>query len=35
VLRAAVQIPTWRSLNGFQQERAVVSFGLAYLVGRR
>ncbi len=35
VLRAAVQIPTFRSLNGFQQERAVVNFGLTYLVGRR
>jgi hypothetical protein len=35
VVRAAVQIPTWRSLNGFQQERAVVNFGLTYLVGRR
>jgi hypothetical protein len=34
VLRAAVQIPTLRSLNGFQQERAVVNFGLTYLVGR-
>ena len=33
-LRAAVQIPTLRSLNGFQQEHAVVSFGLTYLVGR-
>jgi hypothetical protein len=35
VLRAAVQIPTFRSLNGFQQERAVVNIGLTYLVGRR
>jgi hypothetical protein len=34
VLRAAVQIPTLRSLNGFQQERTVVNFGLTYLVGR-
>jgi hypothetical protein len=34
VLRAAAQIPTLRSLNGFQQERAVVNFGLTYLVGR-
>ena len=35
VLRAAVQIPTLRSLNGFQQERAVVNLGFTYLVGRR
>jgi Putative MetA-pathway of phenol degradation len=35
VLRAAVQIPTLRSLNGFQQERAVVNVGLTYVVGTR
>jgi hypothetical protein len=35
VLRGAVQIPTLRSLNGFQQERAVVNVGFTYLVGGR
>jgi hypothetical protein len=34
VLRAAVQIPTLRSLNGFQEERAVVNVGFTYLLGR-
>lgn len=31
VLRAAVQIPVLRDLNGFQKERAVVNLGLTYL----
>jgi hypothetical protein len=31
VLRAAVQIPLLRDLNGFQEERAVVNVGLTYL----
>ncbi len=35
VLRAAVQIPTVRSLNGYQKERAVVNIGFTYLIGRR
>ena len=35
VLRAAVQIPTFHALNGFQQERAVVNVGFTYLVGGR
>jgi hypothetical protein len=35
VLRTAAQIPTVRSLNGFQRERAVLSVGFTYLVGRR
>ncbi|HXY41646.1 MAG TPA: hypothetical protein VEQ10_18355 [Vicinamibacteria bacterium] len=34
VLRTAVQIPTFRSLNGFQKERAVVNIGFTYLIGR-
>ncbi len=34
VLRTAVQIPTLRSLNGFQKERAVVNIGFTYLLGR-
>jgi hypothetical protein len=35
VLRAAVQIPIVRDLNGFQKERAVVNVGLTYLLGGR
>ena len=35
VLRASVQIPTVRSLNGFQHERAVVNVGLTYVLGAR
>ena len=34
VLRAGAQIPLWHDLNGFQQERAVVNVGLAYLFAR-
>ena len=34
VLRAAVQIPIVRDLNGFQEERAVVNVGLTYLFSR-
>jgi hypothetical protein len=34
VLRAGVQIPTAKSLNGYQKERAVVNVGLTYLFGR-
>jgi hypothetical protein len=34
VLRAGAQIPLWRDLNGFQQERAVVNVGFAYLFSR-
>ncbi len=32
VLRAAVQIPLARDLNGFQKERAVVNVGLSYVL---
>jgi hypothetical protein len=35
VLRAAVQVPTARHLNGFQRERAVANVGLTYLFGSR
>lgn len=34
VLRAAVQIPTVRGLNGHQKERAVANVGLTYLFSR-
>jgi outer membrane putative beta-barrel porin/alpha-amylase len=34
VLRASAQIPTFKDLNGFQKERAVVNVGVTYLVGR-
>jgi hypothetical protein len=34
VLRAGAQIPLWHDLNSFQQERAVVNLGLAYLFSR-
>ena len=35
VLRAAVQIPIVRDLNGFQKERAVFNLGLTFLLGGR
>jgi len=35
VVRAAVQIPVLRDLNGFQKERAVVNVGLTYVFGNR
>jgi hypothetical protein len=35
VLRAAVQLPLARDLNGSQEERAVANVGLSYLLGRR
>jgi hypothetical protein len=34
VLRAAVQIPAVRALNGYQKERAVANLGLTYLFSR-
>jgi len=34
VLRAGAQIPLWHDLNGFQQERAVVNVGIAYIFSR-
>jgi len=34
VLRAGAQIPVWHDLNGYQQERAVVNVGVAYLFSR-
>ena len=34
VLRAAVQIPLVKDLNGFQKERAVANVGLTYLFAR-
>jgi hypothetical protein len=34
VLRVASQIPTFRSLNGVQEERFVADVGLTYLVQR-
>jgi hypothetical protein len=34
VLRAGVQIPLLKSLNGFQKERAVANLGVTYLFGR-
>ena len=35
VLRAAVQIPVVKDLNGFQKERAVVNLGITYAIGTR
>jgi hypothetical protein len=35
VLRAAVQVPVARDLNGAQKERVVVNAGLSFLVGSR
>ncbi len=35
VLRAAVQVPLAKGLNGFQEERAVVNAGLTYLFPHR
>jgi hypothetical protein len=32
VLRAAIQVPLARSLNGFQKERAVANIGITYLL---
>jgi hypothetical protein len=34
VLRMATQIPVVRRLNGFQKERAVLNFGVTYLLAR-
>ena len=34
VLRASAQIPTIKSLNGYQKERVVANLGLTYLFGR-
>ena len=33
LLRAAVQVPTLRRLNGFQRERSVVNVGVTYVLG--